>query len=131
MEELKDFLMELLQIAITGAVPILTAYLVSFLKTKKTEVADKIDNEYVATQLERVSDIIASVVTKVSQTYVDALKKDKSFTLEAQTIAFETAKAEAINLINGEAVELITDIYGSFEDYLETKIEEMVAILKK
>ena len=99
---------------------------VSSIKTQtnavKKYVDEKVDNE----QLKKAADIIATAVNSVQQTYVDDLKKNGDFTLEAQKKALEKAKNQALNLMNDKVTSAIQNNYGDIEKFVITTIEGII-----
>ena len=65
-------------------------------------------------------------VLHVNQTYVDSLKASGKFDKDAQNEAFNKAYSEAINLISDGTKEIIEEVYGSFDEWLKSKIESSV-----
>ena len=127
MEIVKD----LLYILITAAVPVLTTYVCKFLYTKWTESKVKINNEKVSTTLDSVIKMVLDVVEATNQKYVDELKKHGEFTKEAAAEAFKISKDTALSMLSNEAAEIIVDVYGDLDIYLNTLIEATVKQLKK
>ena len=125
-ETLNELLMTIIQAVIIPAIPIVVAYLVKLLKAKTEQTATKISNELVRQYLQEAIDSVLQAVTYVSQTYVDSLKKQGKFDVDAQKIAFNTAKDIALQLLTEDAKNLITDLYGDLTVWLDTKIEQTV-----
>ena len=130
-ETLNELLMTIIQAVIIPAIPIVVAYLVKLLKAKTEQTATKISNELVRQYLQEAIDSVLQAVTYVSQTYVDSLKKQGKFDVDAQKIAFNTAKDIALQLLTEDAKNLITDLYGDLTVWLDTKIEQTVKEQKK
>jgi hypothetical protein len=125
-ETLNELLMTIIQAVIIPAIPIVVAYIVKLLKAKTEQTATKISNELVRQYLQEAIDSVLQAVTYVSQTYVDSLKKQGKFDVDAQKIAFNTAKDIALQLLTEDAKNLITDLYGDLTVWLDTKIEQTV-----
>lgn len=121
-----ELLQELLSAVITVAIPIIVVYFVRFVRGKIKEITTDIENDKVASHLERAAEIVLQAVTSVMQTYVDALKKAGSFDREAHIEAFSMAREIANTLINAAIRKTITDVHGDFALWLETKIEQCV-----
>ena len=81
---MKELLFELLLAVITAAIPVLTAYALSFInKAKENAVADTDDIKKQG-YIKEIANAISDAVAATSQTYVDALKQAGTFTKEAQ-----------------------------------------------
>ena len=127
MEILKD----ILYIIITTTVPVLITYLCKFLYEKWTEGKAKIKNDKVATTLDQVVSMVLDCVEQTNQVFVDELKKKGEFTEEAATEAFNMSKKTALKMLTADAAEIITEVYGDVDVYLDTLIEATVKQLKK
>ena len=127
MELVKD----ILYILITTAVPVLTAYVCKFLYAKWTEGKVKIKNEKISTTLDSVIAMVLDVVEATNQTFVDELKKKGEFTDDAAAEAFRISKNKALQMLSSEAADIITEVYGDVNVYLDTLIEATVKQLKK
>lgn len=69
---------------------------------------------------------VTTAVTYVSQTYVDALKKNGKFTPENQKVALDLAVDQAKKLLTAEAKDFLSAAYGSLNDYLVSRAEAEV-----
>jgi hypothetical protein len=123
---MREFLFTLLQAVATAAIPVCAAFLVQFLRKKSEQIGAQIDNMELKELLTEVTDAVSTAVTYTSQTYVDALKKEGIFDVEAQKIALETSLKMAISLLSESARSALATIYGNLDDYLVSKIEAEV-----
>ena len=126
-----EMIKELLYILITASVPVLTTYVCKFLYAKWTESKVKVKNEKIATTLDNVINMVLDVVEATNQKYVDELKKRGEFTEETAAEAFQISKETALTMLSNEAAEIIVDVYGDLDVYLDTLIEATVKQLKK
>lgn len=123
---MKDFILTLLAAVLTTAISVATPYVVTFLKKKGVQISEQTQNSKASKYINEATDAITTAVTAVSQTYVDALKKDNAFTKQAQLEALNRAKDTAISIMSEEAKEFIANAYGDLTTYLTAKIEENV-----
>lgn len=123
---MREFLFTLLEAIATAAIPVCAAFLVQFLRKKSEQIGTQIDNMELKELLAEVTDAVSTAVTYTSQTYVDALKKEGIFDVEAQKIALETSLNMAISLLSESARSALATIYGNLDDYLVSKIEAEV-----
>lgn len=126
-----DIVKDILYIIITTAVPVLITYLCKFLYGKWTEGQAKIKNDNVANTLDQVVSMVLDCVEQTNQVFVDELKKKGEFTEEAATEAFNMSKKTALKMLTVDAAEIITEVYGDIDVYLDTLIEATVKQLKK
>lgn len=123
---MREFLFTLLQAVATAAIPVCAAFLVQFLRKKSEQIGAQIDNMELKELLDEVTDAVSTAVTYTSQTYVDALKKEGIFDVEAQKTALETSLKMVISLLSESARSALATIYGNLDDYLVSKIEAEV-----
>ena len=123
---MKDFILTLLAAVLTTAISVATPYVVTFLKKKGVQISEQTQNSKASKYINEATDAVTTAVTAVSQTYVDALKKDNAFTKQAQLEALNRAKDTAISIMSEEAKEFIANAYGDLTTYLTAKIEENV-----
>lgn len=122
----KEFIEQLLYLIATGILPILTYYIVTLLKVKIKDASESLGDERLEKYIESATEIIGSVVIEVNQTFVDSLKKSGKFTQEAAIEAKNLAVEKCKKLISEQSQNAITYMYNDFEEYLNTKIEELV-----
>lgn len=127
MEVIKD----IFYILITTAVPVVTTYLCKFLYEKWTEGKAKIKNDKIAITLDQVVSMVLDCVEQTNQVFVDELKKKGEFTEEAAAEAFKMSKETALKMLTVDAAEIIVEVYGDVDVYLDTLIEATVKQLKK
>jgi hypothetical protein len=127
----KEFLytLSLTVLAVVG-LPLLAHLIVTasaFLRSKAAEIGDKHSRELV----ERAITAVEQAVLYVMQTYVDSLKTANKFDATAQQKALQVAKTAAREMINDSMKAAIEDGYGSFDTWLDTRIEQTVRATKK
>lgn len=117
---------------INAAVPILCllitaggAYLVALLKQHTAQIEREINNETASKYMSMAVEAVAQAVAYTSQTFVDALKSSGGFTKEKQAEAFEKSKEKTLEILGDTTVEALREIYGDFDAWLETKIEQV------
>ncbi len=107
-------------------IPILGAMLVLMGRKKLQEWQLKIDSENLNRYIGLAGGAVLQAVECVYQTYVESLKKDGRFDKEAQVSAFLRAANMATVLITAESRKAIEMAYGDFNNWLDSKIEQMV-----
>lgn len=122
----QEIIRTIIYIVITGILVPLTKYLVTLLQVKAGEIATTIQDEKVKGYLDSAVTAISNAVVSVNQTYVDSLKKAGKFDEAAQREAKEKAIEVAKKLITENARDAIKEIYGDFDQYLDTTIEALV-----
>ena len=115
---------DVVMVVIVPLLGILVRYLAAYLKQNT-------DNQQLKKYITLAENAVAQAVEYVAQTYVDALKSAGEFTPDAQEKAFETAKQRALEILGEDAVSMLNEIYGDFNTWLETKIEQHCRALKQ
>lgn len=125
-----NMLEEIFNLCIVPLLSVLTIYLVKFIQAKGMEIATKVEDEKHKKYITMVTDTITSCVIATNQTYVETLKKEGAFTVEAQKEAFNKTYEAVIALLSEEAKNYLTSIYGDLTNFLTQKIEAEVKINK-
>lgn len=125
-----QMLSEIFSIVIIPLLGILTTYLVKFIQVKRQELELKIDNEQGKKYLDMLQNTVIDCVLTTTQTYVEALKKDNAFTLEAQQKAFEMTRDAVLAILSEDAKDYLKEALGDFDTYLTSLIESQVLLSK-
>ena len=126
-----EVLQNVLYAVIAAAVPVVTTFLCRWLASLYDGNKTKVKNEKVNAVLERVVDMIVSVVETTTSTYVKQLKEDNLFNADAQKEAFNKTFEAVQKQLTEESTKIIAETYGDVEIYLTNKIEQFVEELKK
>jgi hypothetical protein len=117
---------------INAATPILCllitaggAYLVALLKRQTAQIEKDLDNETATKYMNMAVDAVAQAVAYTAQTFTDSLKAEGKFTKEKQLEAFEKSKNKTLEILGDTTVAALREIYGDFDAWLETKIEQV------
>ena len=121
-----EFFQNLLFVVLTAAVPILTTYLCKFLYEKWNTAKQQISNKKIQDVLNQVFDMVCKCVQTVDQTFADELKKKGEFTKEAAEEAFAKCKTMVLQMLSDDAKQIINQVYGDIDIYLNTLIEATV-----
>lgn len=92
----------------------------------KDKLSTEIGNKY----LEIAEKIVVDCVMSTNQTYVDSLKNNGAFDKEAWTTAFEKSKNKVLKLLSDAQKDVIIEIYGDLDTWVNTQIEAKVKELK-
>lgn len=130
MDAFKDILLILIQAIIVTAVPILIKFVIDLLKAKSGQIKDGTASDNIKNIIDTVTRIVSEAVLYVSQTYVDALKKDGKFNKEEQEIAFALAFDRIMLLIDEESKAVLTSVFVDLGLWLHTLIEATIKLNK-
>ena len=125
-----EMLNEIFQVCIIPLFGILTTYLVKYITIKMEEIQLKAKNEKANKYLDMLTDTITSCVIATNQTYVEALKKEGKFDLEAQKLAFEKTMNAVLALLTKESQEYLNEAVGDLNLYISQQIEAAVNLTK-
>ena len=117
---------EIFRLCIVPLLGILTTYLVNYIKAKSEQIINDADNELVKKYIDLLDDTITDCVLATNQTYVETLKKQNAFNLEAQKAAFELTFNAVMNILTEDAKEYLACVYGDVAAYITQKIEAEV-----
>lgn len=124
---------EIFQVCLIPLLGVLTTYLVKYIQVKAEEIqlknkeredfehSEKL-NKYIA----MLADTITQCVIATNQTYVESLKKEGKFDLEAQQIAFQKTLLAVQATLTAEAKQYLIEFYGDLDIYIVSAIEAAV-----
>lgn len=123
-------LQQLFDLCVVPLLGVITTYIVKFIKKKSEEIDNKVTNENTKKYNDLLSSLIQECVIATNQTYVDALKNRNAFDAEAQKEAFELTYNKVRELMTEELRLQLSDVYDDLTEYITTKIEAEVNLLK-
>lgn len=106
------------------------AYAVALLRRETAKIEKEIDNETASKYMNMACEAVTQAVTYTAQTFTDALKAEGTFTKEKQLEAFQKAKDKTLEILGDTTVAALGEIYGDFDAWLETKIEQVCREIK-
>jgi hypothetical protein len=125
-----EMLAEIFEVCIIPLLTVLTAYFIKFVNAKSAEIGTKVKNETQKKYLEMLNNTITDCVIATTQTYVDSLKKQGNFDIEAQKVAFNMTYESVMKLLTEEATEYLNSAVGDLNLYITQKIEAEVNLNK-
>lgn len=124
------FLEQIFELVVYPVISIAGIYLTYLIRVKIQELKQKANDDTTAKYLNMLDDTIANAVLATTQTYVDSLKAQGKFDVEAQKIAFTKTYEAVMKVLTDDAVKYITSAVGDLEVYVTNKIESNVKIGK-
>lgn len=125
-----ELLSQIFEVCVLPLLGVLTAYAVTFIKAKRDEIIIKSNNDLITKYSTMLAETIEACVLATNQTYVETLKKEGSFTAEAQQKAFTMTKNAVLNILSAEAKEVLTEAFGDLNTYVNKQIEASVNVNK-
>lgn len=126
-----ELIAQIFEVCIIPLLGVLTGYFVKWVNAKSSEIQANTKNELEAKYIEMLNNTITDCVIATTQTYVDSLKKQGSFDIEAQKTAFNMTYEAVIKLLTDDATEYLTEAVGDLNLYITQKIEAEVKINKE
>lgn len=128
---------ETMQQIVSACLPVLCllitaggAYAMALLRRETAKIEQEIDNDTATKYMNMACEAVTQAVTYTAQTFVDTLKSSGGFTKEKQLEAFEKAKSKTLEILGDTTVAALGEIYGDFDTWLETKIEQVCREIK-
>lgn len=121
---------QIFELCIIPLLGILTTFLVLLIKTKMSELSERISDETAKKYVNMLAETIGDCVIATNQTYVESLKKEGRFDAEAQKQALQQTYDNVMALLSNEAKEYFAEASGDIEKLIKTKIEATVKAVK-
>jgi hypothetical protein len=125
-----EILKNIFELVIYPVLSIGGIYLTYLISIKIKELKQKTNDDTAKKYLDMLNETIANAVLATTQTYVEALKKEGKFDIEAQKVAFQQTYDAIMKMLNAEAIKYITEVVGDLETYVTNKIEAQVKLTK-
>lgn len=107
-----------------------TTYLIVLINAKIKELKKQSDSDLEKKYLDMLNNTIVDCVLATNQTYVNELKKQGKFDLDAQKIAFQKTYENVMALLTDEAKKYLSEALGDLQTYINNKIEAEVLLNK-
>ena len=127
---INELITTIFQVCIIPLLGVLTTFLVKWLQIKSNELQIKMDNDVADKYMAMLTNTITECVLATNQTYVEALKQQNKFDLEAQKIAFDKTSEAVMTILTEDAKEYLESAVGDLELFIRQKIEAEVNLNK-
>ena len=125
-----ELITTIFQICIIPLLGVLTTFLVKWLQIKSSELQIKMDNDVANKYMDMLTNTITECVLATNQTYVEVLKRQNKFDLEAQRIAFDKTSEAVMAILTEDAKKYLESAVGDLELFIRQKIEAEVNLNK-
>ena len=125
--EWMEILNQIFDLCIVPLLGILVTCLVVFIKSKTKELNERHDVELLTKYTNMLSQTVIDCVIATNQTYVEALKGQNKFDAEAQKKAFEMTYQSVLQVLNEDAKDYLSNVYGDISVLLTNLIEAEVS----
>lgn len=130
MDFLTEFVPVLFQICIFPLLGILTKYLVALITEKINAITAEKNDVLFTKYMTMVNETITDCVLATNQTYVNALKAEGKFDLEAQKVAFQKTYEAVMTILSEDAKAYLISVIGDLDKLVTDKIEAQVVAVK-
>lgn len=125
-----ELITTIFQVCIIPLLGVLTTFLVKWLQIKSSELQIKMDNDVADKYMDMLTNTITECVLATNQTYVETLKQQNKFDLEAQKIAFDKTSEAVMAILTEDAKKYLESAVGDLELFIRQKIEAEVNLNK-
>lgn len=125
-----DLITSIFQVCIIPLLSVLTAFFVKWVNVKSNEIKVNIDDATLVKYIDMLNSTISDCVIATNQTYVEALKQQGKFDIEAQKTAFQMTSKAVLDILSDDAKEYLTAAVGDLNIYITKKIEAEVNLNK-
>lgn len=127
LEQIADAFVPILCLLITAG----GGYLVALLRRQTQQIEEELDNETASKYIDLATDAVEQAVTYTAQTFVDCPESGRVLLLkEKQLEAFQKARDKVLEILGDTTVKALGEIYGDFDAWLDTKIEQVCRDIK-
>lgn len=128
--ELLILIKDIFELCIFPLLIALSGYLIAFINNKSNALKENAKNDKEKKYIDMLNSTITDCVIATTQTYVESLKKQGQFDMEAQKVAFTMTYNAVINLLTEEAEEYLSEAIGDLNLYITQRIESEVKLNK-
>lgn len=128
--EFTQLITDIFQVCIIPLLGVLTAFFVKWVNAKSIEISTNIDDATLKKYMDMLTQTISDCVIATNQTYVESLKQQGKFDLDAQKEAFNLTKDAVLAILSEEAQTYLSTAVGDLNAYITKKIEAEVNLNK-
>lgn len=128
--EWTELLADIFQVCILPLLGVLTAFFVKWVNAQSAKIQNTIDDATLNKYMDMLTQTISDCVIATNQTYVESLKQQGKFDLDAQKEAFNLTKDAVLAILSEEAQIYLSTAVGDLNAYITKKIEAEVNLNK-
>ncbi len=130
MEFLNELVPMLFQICLFPLLGILTKYVIALINEKIGAITEEKNDVLFTKYMTMLQETVTDCVLATNQTYVDSLKAEGKFDLEAQKIAFQKTYDAVMAILSDDAKKYLISAIGDLDKFVTDKIEAQVVAVK-
>ena len=124
--EITELVKQIFEVCLFPLLGVLTTFLILFINKKSQELKAQTDNELYHKYIDMLEQTVVNCVIATNQTYVDSLKKQGKFDLEAQKEAFNRTYSQVMLILADDAKVYLESAVGDLNAYITNMIEAQV-----
>lgn len=128
--EFTQLITDIFQVCIIPLLGVLTAFFVKWVNAQSAKIQTNIDDATLKKYMDMLTQTISDCVIATNQTYVESLKQQGKFDLDAQKEAFNLTKDAVLAILSEEAQTYLSTAVGDLNAYITKKIEAEVNLNK-
>lgn len=128
--EWNELLVDIFEVCIIPLLGVLTAFFVKWVNAKSAEIKTNVNDATLSKYMDMLAQTISDCVIATNQTYVESLKAQGKFDLNAQKEAFNLTKDAVMTILSAEAQVYLSTAVGDLNAYITKKIEAEVNLNK-
>ena len=121
--EITELIKQIFEVCLFPLLGVLTTFLILFINKKSQELKATTDNELYHKYIDMLEETVVNCVIATNQTYVDSLKKQGKFDLEAQKEAFSRTYNQVMLILADDAKVYLESAVGDLNAYITNMIE--------
>ena len=125
-----ELLVDIFEVCLIPLLSVLTAFFVKWVNAKSAEIKTTVNDATLAKYMDMLTQTISDCVIATNQTYVESLKAQGKFDLNAQKEAFNLTKDAVMTILSAEAQVYLSTAVGDLNAYITKKIEAEVNLNK-
>ena len=126
--EITELIKQIFEVCLFPLLGVLTTFLILFINKKSQELKATTDNELYHKYIDMLEETVVNCVIATNQTYVDSLKKQGKFDLEAQKEAFSRTYNQVMLILADDAKVYLESAVGDLNAYITNMIETQVKL---
>ena len=129
--EWSEILTQIFEVCVIPLLGALVTFAIVWIKAKIAETQQKTDNAFLDSCLSILETTVINAIIATNQTYVEALKKQNAFTVEAQKEAFSKTYNAVIASLTEDTKKGLMTLTNDLSAYITEMIEAQINEQKK
>ena len=126
----EELIADIFQVCIIPLLGVLTAFFVKWVNAQSIKIQTNVEDVTLKKYMDMLTQTISDCVIATNQTYVESLKQQGKFDLDAQKEAFNLTKDAVMTILSEEAQVYLSTAVGDLNAYITKKIEAEVNLNK-